>query len=255
MVAGATGHRHLPDGDRRRRRRDAADPRARGRAARARRRRRSGRGHQESTSPIPSVALIEASELLPGAEVRRRLRPDRARASEELRAALERAAWRQLAAGREAATVGAAAHRPGVHDPRRRHGRHRDAVVGCDRTRGRARRCCPAAGVCASAASRSTTSRSSAPSPDSAWRSTWPAWRSPTSPAATCSRPPTAAIAPTYLIDAELEFGAARAGPRRPRPGPPRHARDAGPPGVARRPLLAAPPRAAAGAGRAATAS
>ena len=36
----------------------------------------------------------------------------------------------------------AAAHRSRVHDPRRRHGRHRDAVVGRDRARGRAARCC-----------------------------------------------------------------------------------------------------------------
>ena len=75
----------------------------------------------------PARARAEAEELLPGAEVVA-VSARTGDGLDELRAALDRAADR--AARRDARRPDAPAHRPRVHDPRRRHGRHRHAVGG-----------------------------------------------------------------------------------------------------------------------------
>ena len=128
MVAGATGIDLVPDGRRRRRRRDAPDARARRGAARRSAWRRAWWRSRRPTSPTRRGRAAEAAELLPGAEIvpvsartRRGARRRCARRSSGRR--------RGLPAARGAAAA-AAARRPRVHDPRRRHGRHRHAVVG-----------------------------------------------------------------------------------------------------------------------------
>ena len=60
-------HRPVPDDGRGRRRRDAADPRARRRPPGARGRYRGGRG-DEVRPRRPELAMLEAAELLPGAD-------------------------------------------------------------------------------------------------------------------------------------------------------------------------------------------
>ena len=85
----------------------------------------------------PELAMLEASELLPGVETVAGVRPDRRGAG---RAAATRSTALAAAVdepGRER-RADQAAHRPRVHDSRRRHRRHRDAVVRRDRPRRRA---------------------------------------------------------------------------------------------------------------------
>ncbi len=81
----------------------------------------------------PDVAVLEAEELLPGAEVVA-VSARTGAGLDELRTALDR-----VAAGvprrRPGARAGAAARRSGVHDPWGRHRAYRHAVVGSDHPR------------------------------------------------------------------------------------------------------------------------
>ena len=82
----------------------------------------------------PGPAREEAAALLPGAELVA-VSAKTGEGLDELRAALDRAAAR--VPGRAEDRAGRpAARRPRVHDPRRRHGGHRHAVVGDRRARG-----------------------------------------------------------------------------------------------------------------------
>ena len=85
----------------------------------------------------PEVALIEASELFPGSEAVA-VSARTGAGLDELRSALDRASA-ELDSARRRNLGGAAARRPRVHDPGRRHGRDRHAVVRGDRARRRAR--------------------------------------------------------------------------------------------------------------------
>ena len=237
--------RPVPDDDRRRRRRDAADARARRGAARARRRRRRRRGDQVATSPTPRWRCSRP----PSCSRAPRSWPSRRAPARASTSCAQRSTGPapQLASRADAAARGAAAHRSRVHDPR---ARARSSPGRCGRARSAAATsssCSRGAGGSACAASRSTTSRSSRAPAGPARGGQPDRHRGRTrSRAATCSSAPTPSCGRRYLIDAELEFGDARARARRPRPGPPRHARGAGAARLARRPLLAAPPRAAA---------
>ena len=79
----------------------------------------------------PELAMLEAAELLPGAEVV----AVSARTGAGSRRASRRAGpgHRNAPQPRRAARRGPAAHRPGVHDQGRRDRRHRDALVRIDR--------------------------------------------------------------------------------------------------------------------------
>ena len=121
--------RPVPDGRRRRRRRDAADARARGRAGGARRDARASWRSRRPTSPTRRARCAEAAELLPGAEavaVSARTGDGARRAARRAR----RAPRPGCRAARAPAAPLRAARRPRVHDPRRRDGGHRHAVVG-----------------------------------------------------------------------------------------------------------------------------
>ena len=166
---GRDRHRPVPDGRRRRRRRDAADARAR-RGAGARSAWRAGVvAVTKADLADPARASAEAAELLPGAEVV----PVCGAARRGARRAARGARPRRPPAlpGRARRRRAAAARRPLVHDPRRRHRGHRHAVVG--RARRAATRCasCPPGSPRARARRcRSTTSRSSARRPASGSR-------------------------------------------------------------------------------------
>ena len=157
MVAGRDRDRPVPDGDRRRRRRDAPDARARRRTERARRQDRCGRCDQERHGD-PAVAIVEASELLPGAEVvavsaRDRTGPRSAEGGSS-------GARRRLRRRRDPGPGDGAARRPRVHDPRRRDRRDRHAVVWIGRAGATSWCCCPGADAAlACAESRCTTGR------------------------------------------------------------------------------------------------
>ena len=84
----------------------------------------------------PARAAAEAAELLPGAEVVPVAAPA-GEGIEALRAALERAVERAAGGERARRRHAAPPRRPLVHDPRRRHRRHRHAVVGHRRARRR----------------------------------------------------------------------------------------------------------------------
>ena len=116
----------------------------------------------------PELAMIEASELLPGAEWwPSRRGPGRASTSCAPRStAPRRRCGAEPMPGCRALHVDRV-----VHDPRRRDGGDRNAVVG-QIGRGDELRLLPAAGGSEFEASRSTTRRSSARTPVSAWRST-----------------------------------------------------------------------------------
>ena len=89
----------------------------------------------------PELAMVEASELLPGLSWsslgahRRGARPSSGPRRPGGRASCEAEQGRQGTA--------AAAHRPRVHDPRRRDGGHRDTVVWVDRSLETRSRSCP----------------------------------------------------------------------------------------------------------------
>ena len=139
MVAGATGHRPVPDGRRRRRRRHAADARARRRAARARRRARrrrrdEGRPRRPARAPPRRPSCCRAPR-----SSRARRAPARASPTSRPRST---ASPRRCPAARRAAASPCSTSTASFTIKRRRDGRHRDAVVGRDRPRRRARRCC-----------------------------------------------------------------------------------------------------------------
>ena len=110
-------------------------------------------------------------ELLPGARDRPGLRPHRRRARRAAGGA-RRGVAGAARAGPPSRRRAAAARRPRVHDPRRGHRRHGNAVVGLDRPRRSRSRCCRAAAGCGSAGSRSTMSPSTRARPVSGSRST-----------------------------------------------------------------------------------
>ena len=133
MVAGAGGIDFYLMVDRRRRRRDAPDPRARRRPGGTRRRPGGDRDHQDRPGRSPSGGG-RGCRAASGDRDRQLLAADRGRGRRARgRARPGRRPPTGAGCGRPA---GGPPHRPGVHDPRRRNRRHRDALVGRDRSRG-----------------------------------------------------------------------------------------------------------------------
>ena len=204
-------HRPLPDGRRRRRRRDAPDARARRGARRARRgdgRRRGDQGRPRrpgARAAARRASCSRAPTVVPCSA--------RTGAGRRGRARRPRRGRRPPARPRRERRRAAAARRPRLHHPRRRHRGDRHAVVGRDRAR---RPPGPAAGRharCGSARCRSTTSPSSAPTRASASPSTSSASSGATSRAATWSPPP-APWRPRWCSTATLTLRDARHGMR-----------------------------------------
>ena len=196
----------------------------------------------------PELAMLEAGELFPGAEVVA-VSARTGAGLDELREALGRvAAQTDSRAAQDARD--ATARRPRVHDQGRRDRRHRHAVVGLDRT------AATMLGVAARAAASAGT-RGPRPRRDRRARGGRPAGRGQPRRAVgrrrrrvamwswgstvTCARP--TCSTPSSSSDTRSRH-------RRPCPGPPRDPRGAGAADVAGWALLAGPARAATDRGR-----
>ena len=245
--------RPVPDDGRRRRRRDAADARARRGAARRSACRTGVVAVTKTDLADPELALLEAAELLPGRGDRGGVGAHRARARRAARRAGPRGRASAASAGRRRAAA------PGCTSTAcsRSGERARWSPGRCGRARSQrgdelvllpAGRRARVRGVQVhdQPLDRAPAGQRVARQPDRHRGRRDRRGDVVVAGGATCG--------PTYLLDAELEFSRPRARARRPGPGPPRHPRDPGPPGLARRPLLAAPARAAADRRRRATA-
>ena len=145
----------------------------------------------------------------------------------ELAAALERAARAAIPAGRRISGRRCPARRPVVHDPRRRDGGHRHAVVGGGRGRRPAHAAARAAHAVRVRVRAGPRRRSQARrAPASAWRSTWSGVErrarsraATSSPLAGLARRPTSSTPRSNCASARTASAC---------DGPPRHAREPG---------------------------
>ena len=121
-----------------------------------------------------------------------------------LRAALDRAAASVPRRADAGAGAGPAARRPRVHDPRRRHGAHRHALVGRRSPAAIRSGCCPETGGLARARCRSTAAGRQRARRPAGRGQPQRAWPSPRRSAATSSPAPEGELTETYRLDCEL---------------------------------------------------